>query len=150
MSGELAHEELARVFYEELNSTPWESLGAEEKGRHYAASKRAMKRAGMRVEHRLNIKGKTRPLREHEAGTPLSDALKAAGAKIQRSIAAPWRAVDIAPVQFRCICTGQGGSVYSADCPLHDNAVDTDDPAWRRRYDGHLEAQRKIKERLGW
>jgi len=51
---------------------------------------------------------------------------------------------------WRCICSGQGGSVYSAQCPIHDSSVDTADPYWRKCYDGHLEGQRRIKERLGW
>lgn len=50
----------------------------------------------------------------------------------------------------QCICSGQGGSVYSADCPIHDSSVDRSDPAWRSRYIAHLEAQARIKERLGW
>lgn len=30
--------------------------------------------------------------------------------------------------QFRCICAGQGGSVYPSECPRHDPSVDTSDP----------------------
>lgn len=52
--------------------------------------------------------------------------------------------------EFKCVCAGQGGSVYSAQCPIHDPSVDTSDPYWRKWYDDHLEAQWKIKERLGW
>lgn len=52
--------------------------------------------------------------------------------------------------EFQCICAGQGGSVYSSECPWHDPSVDTNDPHWRKSYEGHLEAQRRIKEKLGW
>ncbi|QDH91690.1 hypothetical protein SEA_PHRAPPUCCINO_12 [Mycobacterium phage Phrappuccino] len=51
---------------------------------------------------------------------------------------------------LRCICSGQGGSAYSSDCPHHDPSVKIDDPVWRKRYNGHVEAQRRITERLGW
>lgn len=50
----------------------------------------------------------------------------------------------------RCICSGQGGSAYSSGCPQHDSSVDTSDVHWRAMYDGHIESQRRIKERLGW
>lgn len=51
---------------------------------------------------------------------------------------------------WQCVCAGQGGEIYSAQCPIHDPHVDTTDVVWRKWYDDHLEAQRKIKERLGW
>lgn len=52
--------------------------------------------------------------------------------------------------QWRCVCAGQGGTVYSAMCPIHDPGVNTADPTWRRWYDEHLKAQQAIIERLGW
>jgi hypothetical protein len=51
---------------------------------------------------------------------------------------------------LRCVCAGQGGSTYSALCPVHDPSVDTTDATWRKWYDEHLEQQKRIKERLGW
>lgn len=54
--------------------------------------------------------------------------------------AAPWK----------CICAGQGGSTYSSECPIHDPSVDTSDLHWRKSYDDHIEAQRRVMERLGW
>lgn len=53
-------------------------------------------------------------------------------------------------IHLHCVCAGQGGSVYSAQCPIHDPHVDRDDPHWQRWYDDHNEAQRKVMERLGW
>jgi hypothetical protein len=52
--------------------------------------------------------------------------------------------------EWQCICAGQGGTVYSSECPIHDPGVDYADPNWRKRYDDYLEAQRRIKARLGW
>lgn len=54
------------------------------------------------------------------------------------------------PPAWRCVCAVQGGSPYSPLCPIHDTTVDTADPHWRKWYDDHLEAQQRIKERLGW
>lgn len=53
-------------------------------------------------------------------------------------------------MSWRCVCAGQGGTVYSSECPIHDPNVDTSNPRWRKWYDDHLKAQRRIKERLGW
>lgn len=53
-------------------------------------------------------------------------------------------------MNWQCVCTGQGGGVYSAECPIHDHSVDTTNPHWRWWYDNHLKKQRIIKERLGW
>lgn len=51
---------------------------------------------------------------------------------------------------WKCVCAGQGGEVYSAQCPIHDPHVDTNDGVWRKWYEDHLIAQAKIVERLGW
>lgn len=51
---------------------------------------------------------------------------------------------------WKCVCSGQGGSAYSAQCPIHDPSVDTANLNWRKWYDDHLVAQQKIGERLGW
>lgn len=52
---------------------------------------------------------------------------------------------------WHCVCAGQGGgNIYSSGCPVHDETVDTDDIAWRKWYDEHLEAQGRIREKLGW
>ena len=51
---------------------------------------------------------------------------------------------------WRCICAWQGGAPYTSECPLHDPSVDTNDIDWQRSYEQHIEAQAKVKERLGW
>lgn len=51
---------------------------------------------------------------------------------------------------WKCVCSGQGGEVYSSQCPIHDPHVDTKDPFWRKWYDDHLEAQRQVMKMLGW
>lgn len=57
---------------------------------------------------------------------------------------------EVMSKELRCICAGQGGTVYSSDCPTHDHTVDTTDIDWQRRYEQHIEAQAKAMERLGW
>lgn len=70
--------------------------------------------------------------------------------KIPTADDAPGPVDRVTAPQWRCICAGQGGSAYSSGCPVHDPHVDTDDTAWRSMYYGHLAAQQRIKERLGW
>jgi hypothetical protein len=52
--------------------------------------------------------------------------------------------------RWQCVCAGQGGEIYSCDCPIHDSRVDVTEPRWLAWYHEHLAAQAKITERLGW
>lgn len=130
----------------------WDYLSTSQRLERLREAKKVMAKLGMSEEQRLNVHGETRTLRPHERGQKLSYRLREAGARVETRAVSEWTDVQepVVEEQFRCICSGQGGSVYSADCPLHDSHVDTRDPLWRKRYDGHLDAQRKIKERLGW
>lgn len=52
--------------------------------------------------------------------------------------------------EWKCVCAGQGGEVYSSECPVHDPHVDTSSPTWREWYFRHLSSQAHIKRTLGW
>lgn len=154
--------EVARRLHdrETQGSPSWDELTAEQQSAQVTAVESVLTDMGMSVTYALSMRGNSRPLRPHEVDTVLSGRLKQAGAVIECRVTFPPTEVGggpshagkaVPPVdELRCICSGQGGSVYSADCPLHDSHVDTADPYWRRRYDAHVEAQLKIKERLGW
>lgn len=144
-----------RVFYEEISSgdQPWSALDPLEQARYVVAAEKLLERTGVSVEYVLDIKGRTRPLTEDEVRVPLSERLKSAGAFVKHRVVSNWRDFvqgGDGPVDtpaFQCICSGQGGGAYSPGCPIHDGYVDTSDPHWRAMYEGHVDGQRRIKER---